>query len=100
MTGKKIFNDNFQFLDNNLIIVLIELYLSKYLAEFIAIRSCIDRKDFLNLTDVAYKQRSYGGYFGDPLVREQSGRLENITKNNNIIEDGLENLLDELDTSN
>jgi hypothetical protein len=38
-------------------------------------------------------------YFGDPVVTEQCRRLEFMTRNNNKIEDGLENLLDELDVN-
>lgn len=99
MIDRKMFNDNFQYFDNVNIVEVIELYLSLYQQEFLNIRKSIAQKDFQDLASATCKLRGMVSCFYDPVVTEQSRRLETMTRNNNKIEDGLETLLDELEVN-
>jgi len=80
------FNEFFSGFDTDIIIEVIEIYLTEY------------EKEFQNVAYSACKLRGMISTFCDPVATEQSIRLESISRNN--IEDGLEMLLDELEISN
>lgn len=100
MIDLKMFNNNCKDFDKQEIIELIELYLTLYEEEFITIRSCIVQKDVQKVAQVACKLKGIVSFFCDPVVTEQTKQLENMTRNNNKIEDGVQTLLDELEVSN
>ena len=99
MIDRKMFNDNFGSFDKDFKIELIETYLSEYQKEFSKFRHIVVQKDFQNLAFAACNLRGIASYFGDPVVTEQSRRIETITRNNNKIEEGLEILFNELEIS-
>lgn len=99
MIDRKMFNDFFQCFDKEDTIEIIDIYLSSYQNEFNTIRSSIAQKDFQDLASATCRLRGMVSHFCDPLVTEQSRRLENMTRNNNKIEDGLETLLEELEVN-
>ena len=99
MIDRKAFNEIFQYFDKGDTIEIIDIYLSSYQKEFNTIHSSIAKKDFHNLANSTCKLRGMVSYFCDPLVTEQSRRLENMTRNNDKIEDGLETLFEELEVN-
>lgn len=92
------FNEFFSGLDKDLIIEVIEIYLTESDTEFRIIRDSLIKKEFQNVAYSACKLRGMISNFCDPVATEQSRRLESITRS--TIEDGLEKLLEELEKSN
>ena len=99
MIDREKFNDDFSAFDKEDTIEIIGIYLSEYQKEFLTIRNCIAENDFQNLKYAICRLRGYVSCFCDPVVIEQSRRLDAQTRNNNQMIGGFETLVDELEVS-
>jgi HPt (histidine-containing phosphotransfer) domain-containing protein len=91
------FNENFQYFDNEIIVEIIDIFISEYDERYRNLKKNIDEKDFTQLKFNAHSLKGVIANFMDPVTIEQSRSLDEMAKNK--IEAGLKDLFNELEKS-
>lgn len=91
------FNENFQYFDNEIIVEIIDIFISEYDERYRNLKKNIDEKDFTQLKFNAHSLKGVIANFMDPVTIEQSRSLDEMAKKN--IEAGLKDLFNELEKS-
>ncbi len=91
------FNENFQYFDNEIIVEIIDIFISEYNERFRTLKKNIDEKDFTQLKFNAHSLKGVIANFMDPVTIEQSRSLDEMAKNGT--EAGLTDLFNVLEKS-
>lgn len=91
------FNENFQYFDNEIIVEIIDIFISEYDERFKNLKKNIDEKDFTQLKFNAHSLKGVIANFMDPVTIEQSRSLDEMAKKGT--EAGLADLFNALEKS-
>lgn len=97
MIDRAKFNENFQYFDNEIVVEIIDIFISEYDDRFRNLKKNIDEKDFTQLKFNAHSLKGVIANFMDPVSIEQSRMLDEMAKNKT--EDGLSELFNHLEKS-
>jgi len=97
MIDRKKFNENFQYFDKEIIVEIIDIFLSEYDERYQKIESNVREKDFVQLKFNAHSLKGVIANFMDPVTIEYSRRLDEMAKEKEEV--GLQKLFDNLLTS-
>lgn len=80
MIDRAKFNENFQYFDNEIIVEIIDIFISEYDERYRNLRKNVDEKDFAQLKFNAHSLKGVIANFMDPVTIEYSRRLDEMTK--------------------
>lgn len=95
MIDRQKFNEYFSNFDKEIVVDIIDIFISEYDDRFVNLRENVLRKDFEKLKFNAHGLKGVIANFMDPVTIELSERLDKMAKNG--VEDGLEKALDDLE---
>ncbi|MCX6279195.1 MAG: Hpt domain-containing protein [Bacteroidetes bacterium] len=95
MIDRKQFNDVFEYFDKEVIVEIIDIFVSEYDDRFRKLRANVTDKDFKNLQFNAHSLKGVIANFMDPVTIEQSKRLDEMAKKEIVA--GLEKALEDLE---
>ena len=107
MIDREKFNANFQYFDKDIIVEIIDIFISEYDERFQKLRKNIEDKDFVQLKFNAHSLKGVIANFMDPVTIEESRQLDEMAKNKqesglaefyNHLEKNAARLLEELKT--
>jgi len=87
-------NENFQYFDKEIVVEIIDIFLSEFENRFENLRKNVAEKDFLQLKFNAHSLKGVIANFMDPVTIEYSRRLDEMAKNKE--EAGLQELFENL----
>ncbi|NQV02467.1 MAG: Hpt domain-containing protein [Bacteroidia bacterium] len=94
MIDRKRFNENFSYLDKEVVVEIIDIFLDEYVKRFIDLMKNIDDQDFDKLRFNAHSLKGVVANFMDPVTIELSKTLDDKAKDKDST--GLQELYDEL----
>lgn len=97
MIDRKKLNENFQYFDKDVIIEIIDIFISEYDERFTKLRDNVARKDFESLKFNAHSLKGVVANFMDPETIELSRKLDEAARDKS--ENGLQELYNDLETN-
>lgn len=97
MIDRQEFNETFQYFDKEIIVEIIDIFLSEYDERFKNLRANVAERDFEKLKFNAHSLKGVIANFKDPVTIDQSKRLDDMAKNK--VENGLDKALADLEKS-
>ncbi len=94
MIDREKFNENFSYLDDEVVVEIIDIFLGEYEKRFTDLQKNIDEQDFAGLRFNAHSLKGVISNFMDPVTIELSKTLDEKAKNEDFT--GLQDLIDEL----
>jgi HPt (histidine-containing phosphotransfer) domain-containing protein len=89
------FNENFQHFDSEIIVEIIDIFISEYDERFQNLRANVESRDFARLKFNAHSLKGVIANFMDPVTIEQSRTLDEMAKHQKA--EGLDELYGELE---
>ncbi len=95
MIDRQKFNDNFQYFDKEIIVEIIDIFITEYDERYRNLRQNVQEKDFVKLKFNAHSLKGVIANFMDPVTIDLSRRLDEMAKNKT--EAGLTELYNDLE---
>jgi hypothetical protein len=95
MIDRQKFNDNFQYFDKEIIVEIIDIFITEFDERFRNLRQNVAEKDFVKLKFNAHSLKGVIANFMDPVTVDQSRMLDEMAKNKT--ENGLAELYNDLE---
>ncbi len=95
MIDRAKFNENFQYFDKEIIVEIIDIFISEYDERYAKLRKNVEERDFASLKFNAHSLKGVIANFMDPVTIDQSRILDEMSRDK--IETGLTELFIDLE---